>query len=100
MIRKGQVRWLAKGDVIGQVRFIHQVYGSLRDIPAASFLALPPLLVFATHPLNGLHVGPLPRPVFYRPVPGSLRVRVGDPHPLIEFVENYSHGELRSIQYG
>jgi len=27
MIRKGQVRWLAKGDVVGQVRFIHQVYG-------------------------------------------------------------------------
>jgi IS6 family transposase len=26
-IRKGQVRWLAKGDVVGQVRFIHQVYG-------------------------------------------------------------------------
>ena len=27
MIRKGQIRWLAKGDVVGQVRFIHQVYG-------------------------------------------------------------------------
>ena len=27
MIRKGQVRWLAKGDVVAQVRFIHQVYG-------------------------------------------------------------------------
>jgi len=27
MIRKGQVRWLAKGDVVGQIRFIHQVYG-------------------------------------------------------------------------
>jgi len=27
MIRKGQVRWLAKGDVAGQVKFIHQVYG-------------------------------------------------------------------------
>ena len=27
MIRKGQVRWLAKGDVVGQVRFIHQLYG-------------------------------------------------------------------------
>jgi len=27
MIRKGQVRWLAKGDVAGQIRFIHQVYG-------------------------------------------------------------------------
>jgi hypothetical protein len=27
MIRKGQVRWLAKGDVVEQVRFIEQVFG-------------------------------------------------------------------------
>jgi transposase-like protein len=27
MIRKGQIRWLEKGDVIGQIRFIHQIYG-------------------------------------------------------------------------
>jgi transposase-like protein len=27
MIRKGQVRWLAKGDVVGQIRFVHQIYG-------------------------------------------------------------------------
>jgi len=27
MIRKGQVRWLAKGDVAGQVRFIEQAFG-------------------------------------------------------------------------
>jgi transposase, IS6 family len=27
MIRKGQIRWLPKGDVVGQIRFIHQVYG-------------------------------------------------------------------------
>ena len=27
MIRKGQVRWLAKGDVVGQVRFIEQAFG-------------------------------------------------------------------------
>jgi IS6 family transposase len=27
MIRKGQIRWLAKGDVVGQIRFIHHVYG-------------------------------------------------------------------------
>jgi transposase-like protein len=27
MIRKGQIRWLAKGDVGGQIRFIHQIYG-------------------------------------------------------------------------
>jgi transposase-like protein len=27
MIRQGQVRWLAKGDVVGQVRFIERVFG-------------------------------------------------------------------------
>jgi transposase-like protein len=27
MIHKGQVRWLAKGDVLGQVRFIEQAFG-------------------------------------------------------------------------
>jgi IS6 family transposase len=27
MIRKGQIRWLAKGDVVGQNQFIHQIYG-------------------------------------------------------------------------
>ena len=27
MIRKGQVKWLAKGDVVGQARFIERVFG-------------------------------------------------------------------------
>jgi transposase-like protein len=27
MIRKGQVRWLAKGDVVGQVRFVERLFG-------------------------------------------------------------------------
>ena len=27
IIRKGQVRWLAKGDVVGQVRFIERAFG-------------------------------------------------------------------------
>jgi transposase-like protein len=27
MIRKGQVRWLAKGDVLGQRAFIHSLFG-------------------------------------------------------------------------
>ena len=27
MIRKGQVKWLAKGDITAQVRFIHQIFG-------------------------------------------------------------------------
>ena len=27
MIRKGQIRWLAKGDVVGQRQFIHTLFG-------------------------------------------------------------------------
>ncbi len=27
IIRKGQVRWLAKGDVLGQRAFIHSLFG-------------------------------------------------------------------------
>ena len=27
LIRKGQIRWLAKGDVVGQRRFIHTLFG-------------------------------------------------------------------------
>jgi IS6 family transposase len=26
-IRKGQIRWLAKGDIVGQKRFIDQLFG-------------------------------------------------------------------------
>jgi hypothetical protein len=26
MIRKGQIRWLAKGDTAGQVRYIEQIF--------------------------------------------------------------------------
>ena len=27
MIRKGQIRWLEKGDVVGQIAFIEQIFG-------------------------------------------------------------------------
>ena len=27
MIRKGQIRWLAKNDLLGQVSFIHGIFG-------------------------------------------------------------------------
>jgi transposase, IS6 family len=27
MIRKGQIRWLPKGDTVGQVRFVNQIFG-------------------------------------------------------------------------
>jgi hypothetical protein len=27
LIRKGQIRWLAKGDLIGQRQFIHELFG-------------------------------------------------------------------------
>jgi hypothetical protein len=31
MIRKGQVRWLPKGDVLGQIRFIREILGLKAD---------------------------------------------------------------------
>ena len=27
VIRKGQIRWLARGDVLGQVHYIEQIFG-------------------------------------------------------------------------
>ena len=27
MIRKGQVTWLLKGDIVGQMRFVEKVFG-------------------------------------------------------------------------
>ena len=27
LIRKGQIRWLPKGDVVGQLRFIQTMFG-------------------------------------------------------------------------
>ena len=27
IIRKGQIRWLSKGDVVGQKRFIERIFG-------------------------------------------------------------------------
>ncbi|HSU32851.1 MAG TPA: IS6 family transposase [Bryobacteraceae bacterium] len=27
MLRKGQIRWVKRGDIIGQVRFVNQVFG-------------------------------------------------------------------------
>jgi hypothetical protein len=30
VIRKGQIRWLAKGDVLGQMHYVEQVFGVAR----------------------------------------------------------------------
>jgi hypothetical protein len=27
MMRKGQIRWLLKGDVVGQMKFVNQLFG-------------------------------------------------------------------------
>ena len=27
IIRKGQIRWLAKGDTVGQIRFVQRMFG-------------------------------------------------------------------------
>ena len=45
MIRKGQVRWLAKGDIVGQVRFVEESLGSTHSgtpvVTSGSSLACP-----------------------------------------------------------
>ena len=55
-IRKGQVRWVKKGDVLAQNRFIDCVFGRAARTrsPVPPFEALPcPSLIFATHPITG-----------------------------------------------
>ena len=54
-IRKGQVRWVKKGDVLAQNQFIDRVFGSLSQLvsyapPSESLLVSSP--VFATHPFR------------------------------------------------
>jgi hypothetical protein len=42
VIRKGQIRWLAKGDVVGQRQFIHAAFGiPARTLPVWSNNANP-----------------------------------------------------------
>jgi len=50
-IRKGQIRWLAKADVVGQIRFIHQIYGiACMTSGPAEFERFPEPQRFATQP--------------------------------------------------
>jgi hypothetical protein len=59
-IRKRQIRWVAKGDSVGQRQFIHFIFASLRSsLPETtrSSLHSPPHPVFATESVavcNGL----------------------------------------------
>ena len=51
MIRKGQVRWLAKGDVLGQRSFIHRFLASLPETRQRAATPLPATSpLFATDP--------------------------------------------------
>ena len=50
MTRKGQIRWLAKGDVLGQRRFIHTLFGMTAENSGISTLAYSLRTLFATHP--------------------------------------------------
>ena len=58
MIRKGQVRWLAKGNVTEQVRFINVTFGLTADATAKTSHTWPVVaMLLATDP--------------YRDVPGT-----------------------------
>ena len=50
MIRKGQIRWLAKDDVVGQRQFIHTLFGTQRRPLRNSYLSLAAAALFATDP--------------------------------------------------
>jgi len=50
VIRKGQIRWLAKGDVVGQRQFITPSSASLLDSPDGLHSNSEFTLAFATHP--------------------------------------------------
>jgi hypothetical protein len=64
MIRKGQVRWLPKGDVLGRIQFIREILGVKAEYSAdeiGGWFGFADRIVFATQPLD-LHGGPMTSP--------------------------------------
>jgi hypothetical protein len=55
MIRKAQVRWLAKGDIVGQMSFVKRSSASLLD-PDRVYNFLRPGAAIATHPSFSLNI--------------------------------------------
>jgi hypothetical protein len=55
VIRKGQIRWLAKGDALGQAHYISRSSGSLRSRTLALEIAPHWHQPFATDPPGGYH---------------------------------------------
>src|SRR5438034_24715 len=43
MIRKGQIRWLPKGDTVGQVRFVNHIFGLAVGRSCSSLGRSPPI---------------------------------------------------------
>jgi len=55
MIRKGQVRWLPKGDVLGRIQFIREILGVKAEYSAdeiGGWFGFADRIVFATQPLD------------------------------------------------
>jgi hypothetical protein len=50
-IRKGQVRWVAKGDAVAQHQFIHAIFGIAAEIPPSTHAVASARLLFATKPV-------------------------------------------------
>jgi hypothetical protein len=52
MIRKGQIRWLPRGDTVGHVRFVNQFFGLAVLTRLPCLIQLGHLYLFATEPLG------------------------------------------------
>jgi len=48
-IRKGQIRWVAKGDPVGQRQFIHTIF-DIALMPPSTHAVASARLLFATEP--------------------------------------------------
>ena len=53
-IRKGQVRWVAKGDPVAQRQFIQTIFGIAAYLPAGTHALDSPFSLFATEPIRAL----------------------------------------------
>ena len=100
MIRKGQVRWLPKGDVLGQIQFIRETLGieklNNRNSKRLAIDSVADRIVFATHPFQlvaasvplnevfndlarprrGATIPPPPSPISRRPSMATAPIRI------------------------
>jgi hypothetical protein len=77
LIRKGQIRWLPQGDVVGQRRFIHTLFGIASYVSTTHTSGLsPPSDLFATDPNDW----PVKDPLHRQYIPAPFRVHANGDH--------------------